>query len=92
MKTTVKPPRAFALLEDVDAAFVRRDAADMSQSRSYVTFSGLLNALDGVSASVIFRTVTGLMDGWMDGWMDGSDLPVESHYGTQNESFRVPWT
>ena len=33
------PPRAFALLEDVDAAFVRRDAADVTQSRSYVTFS-----------------------------------------------------
>ena len=53
------PPRAFALLEDVDAAFVRRDAADVSQSRSYVTFSGLLNALDGVSAGeerVVFMT------------------------------------
>lgn len=33
------PPRAFALLEDIDAAFVRRDAADVTQSRSYVTFS-----------------------------------------------------
>ena len=41
------PPRSLALLEDVDAAFVQRDATDHSQSRSYVTFSGLLNALDG---------------------------------------------
>mmetsp|Transcript_25277 Transcript_25277/g.32886 ORF Transcript_25277/g.32886 Transcript_25277/m.32886 type:complete len:470 (-) Transcript_25277:187-1596(-) len=53
------PPRSFALLEDVDAAFTQRDSTDNSQSRSYVTFSGLLNALDGVSAGeerVVFMT------------------------------------
>ena len=57
------PPRSLALLEDVDAAFVQRDATDHSQSRSYVTFSGLLNALDGVSAGeerVTFMTTNHL--------------------------------
>ena len=51
--------RSIALLEDIDAAFVARSATDHSQSRSYVTFSGLLNALDGVSAGeerVVFMT------------------------------------
>ena len=38
-------------MKDVDAAFTkRREANDNGQSRSYVTFSGLLNALDGVAA------------------------------------------
>jgi chaperone BCS1 len=42
------PPRSIVLLEDVDAAFVNRS----NQERSYnVTFSGLLNMLDGVASS-----------------------------------------
>ena len=40
------PPQALVLLEDVDAAFVQREANDR---RVGVTFSGLLNALDGKS-------------------------------------------
>lgn len=42
---------------DIDAAFVKRSAAH--DSRSLVTFSGLLNTLDGVSSSeerLIFMT------------------------------------
>jgi len=40
-------PRSILLLEDVDAAFVgRRGAAGVSS----LTFSGLLNAIDGVRA------------------------------------------
>lgn len=57
------PPNAIALLEDVDAAFQQRASNDTSQSRSYVTFSGLLNALDGVSAGeerVVFMTTNHL--------------------------------
>eukprot|EP00617_Octactis_speculum_P001374 CAMPEP_0185773352 /NCGR_PEP_ID=MMETSP1174-20130828/73115_1 /TAXON_ID=35687 /ORGANISM="Dictyocha speculum, Strain CCMP1381" /LENGTH=320 /DNA_ID=CAMNT_0028460005 /DNA_START=15 /DNA_END=977 /DNA_ORIENTATION=+ len=58
------PPRSLALLEDVDAAFVSRQAnQDHSQSRSYVTFSGLLNSLDGVSAGeerIVFMTTNHL--------------------------------
>jgi chaperone BCS1 len=43
-------------LEDVDAAFVQRDA---QKGNCHVTFSGLLNALDGVAAAeerIIFMT------------------------------------
>ena len=49
------PVRSIILLEDVDAIFVNRDAA--SDQSNCVTFSGLLNAIDGVTApegSVLF--------------------------------------
>lgn len=57
------PPQTLLLLEDVDAAFVSRE--DSSQTRaaydglSRVTFSGLLNALDGVASAegrILFMT------------------------------------
>lgn len=45
------PPRTFLLLEDADAAFVNRRQVDGDgYSGASVTFSGLLNALDGVAA------------------------------------------
>ena len=59
------PERSIMLLEDVDAAFANRDAqTDGSGSasvvfRTSVTFSGLLNALDGVASAeerLIFMT------------------------------------
>ncbi|KAL0089250.1 P-loop containing nucleoside triphosphate hydrolase protein [Phycomyces blakesleeanus] len=43
------PNRCILLVEDVDAAFVHRNRADGSGTNS-VTFSGLLNAIDGVAA------------------------------------------
>ena len=49
------PPRCIVVLEDVDAAFVRRDGPRGSS----VTFSGLLNCLDGVLSGedrVVFMT------------------------------------
>jgi len=55
------PPMSIVLLEDVDAAFVERDAKD--RRSSFVTFSGLLNALDGVAAGeerVLFMTTNHL--------------------------------
>jgi chaperone BCS1 len=51
------PPSSLVLLEDVDAAFVYRDPKD--RRSSHVTFSGLLNALDGVAAGeerILFMT------------------------------------
>eukprot|EP01116_Phalansterium_solitarium_P011399 TRINITY_DN27061_c0_g1_i1.p1 TRINITY_DN27061_c0_g1~~TRINITY_DN27061_c0_g1_i1.p1 ORF type:complete len:435 (-),score=10.49 TRINITY_DN27061_c0_g1_i1:4-1308(-) len=51
------PPRSILLLEDIDAAFVGR--ANREDVHSRVTFSGLLNALDGVAAQegrVLFMT------------------------------------
>ncbi|KAI8825942.1 BCS1 N terminal-domain-containing protein [Fimicolochytrium jonesii] len=53
------PPRSIILLEDVDAAFANRAQTDKQGFQSMVTFSGLLNALDGVTSSeerIIFMT------------------------------------
>lgn len=50
------PPRSILLLEDVDAAFAQRDNGETA---SRVTFSGLLNALDGVGSQegkILFMT------------------------------------
>jgi chaperone BCS1 len=46
------PPRTFVLLEDADAAFINRRTVDAEgYSGPTVTFSGLLNALDGVASA-----------------------------------------
>ena len=46
------PPRTIVLLEDADAAFSNRTQADEHGYRgATVTFSGLLNALDGVASA-----------------------------------------
>ncbi|KAA8892929.1 P-loop containing nucleoside triphosphate hydrolase protein [Sphaerosporella brunnea] len=54
------PERSIALLEDVDAAFAnRRQVSEDGYSGANVTFSGLLNALDGAASGedrVIFLT------------------------------------
>jgi len=54
------PQRTIVLLEDADAAFVNRRQADSEgYSGPTVTFSGLLNALDGVGSAegrIIFLT------------------------------------
>ncbi|KAF9966368.1 hypothetical protein BGZ65_000410, partial [Modicella reniformis] len=43
---SVIPPRCLLLIEDVDAAFIQRESNDAV----VITFSGLLNSVDGVSA------------------------------------------
>ncbi|OLY83400.1 Mitochondrial chaperone BCS1 [Smittium mucronatum] len=58
---TIAPERSITLLEDIDAAFpVNRQSEEPGQfSRSQITFSGLLNALDGVSSAeerLVFMT------------------------------------
>ncbi|KAJ2263783.1 Complex III assembly protein translocase and chaperone [Coemansia sp. RSA 376] len=58
---TVAPERSLVLLEDVDAAFNRgrQQSEQAAYQQSMVTFSGLLNALDGVASSderIIFMT------------------------------------
>lgn len=50
------PPRSIVLLEDVDAAFVKREATNDNYR---ITFSGLLNCLDGVASTeerIVFMT------------------------------------
>lgn len=57
---TIVPPRTLVLLEDADAAFHGRTSTDADGYRgAYVTFSGLLNAIDGVASAeerVLFLT------------------------------------
>lgn len=57
---TVIPQRTLVLLEDVDSAFVNRRQVDTDGYQgANVTFSGLLNALDGVGSAeerIIFLT------------------------------------
>ncbi|KAI0670427.1 BCS1 N terminal-domain-containing protein [Trametes maxima] len=53
------PERAFVLIEDIDAAFNKRVQTSADGYQSSVTFSGFLNALDGVASGeerVIFMT------------------------------------
>ena len=58
---SVVPQRSIVLLEDIDAAFGSRVAGTESHQhrRSNLTFSGLLNTLDGVASSeerIVFMT------------------------------------
>lgn len=57
---TIIPPRTLVLLEDADAAFVNRRQTESDGYRgANVTFSGLLNALDGVGSAeerILFLT------------------------------------
>nr|XP_033799845.1 mitochondrial chaperone BCS1 isoform X2 [Geotrypetes seraphini] len=60
---SVAPQQSIILLEDVDAAFLSRDLAKQNptayQGLGRLTFSGLLNALDGVAsteARIVFMT------------------------------------
>jgi chaperone BCS1 len=51
------PPNAIVLIEDIDCVFVERKASEDKQNK--LTFSGLLNGLDGVAAGegrVLFAT------------------------------------
>ncbi|KAF9218167.1 P-loop containing nucleoside triphosphate hydrolase protein, partial [Gyrodon lividus] len=53
------PERSFILIEDVDAAFNKRVQTNEDGYQSSVTFSGFLNALDGVASGeerIIFMT------------------------------------
>lgn len=60
---SVAPQQSIILLEDIDAAFVSREETGQQKSAyeglNRVTFSGLLNALDGVAsteARIVFMT------------------------------------
>ncbi|KDN52584.1 hypothetical protein K437DRAFT_231915 [Tilletiaria anomala UBC 951] len=56
---TNAPERSIILLEDIDAAFTGRQTAAEDGYQANVTFSGLLNALDGVASGesrIVFMT------------------------------------
>ncbi|KAF9104797.1 hypothetical protein BGX29_001278 [Mortierella sp. GBA35] len=53
------PRNSILLMEDVDAALVKRKAGKAQEGSNNVTLSGILNALDGITAqegSVVFMT------------------------------------
>ncbi|KAK7020443.1 BCS1 N terminal-domain-containing protein [Favolaschia claudopus] len=53
------PERSFVLIEDIDAAFNKRVQTTADGYQSSVTFSGFLNALDGVASGeerIVFMT------------------------------------
>ncbi|CAO3656985.1 unnamed protein product [Mucor hiemalis] len=53
------PERSIMLLEDIDAAFTKRSQSDNQGYQFMITFSGLLNSLDGVASAeerIIFLT------------------------------------
>ncbi|KAF8798167.1 hypothetical protein BYT27DRAFT_7218882 [Phlegmacium glaucopus] len=57
------PERSFVLIEDIDAAFNKRVQTSEDGYQSSVTFSGFLNALDGVASGeerIIFLTTNHL--------------------------------
>ncbi|KIM31796.1 hypothetical protein M408DRAFT_327221 [Serendipita vermifera MAFF 305830] len=57
------PPRSIILIEDVDAAFNKRVQTSDDGYQSAVTFSGFINALDGVASSeerIVFMTTNHL--------------------------------
>lgn len=53
------PSHSIILLEDIDALFVGREAVKKDQHSRQISFSGLLNALDGVRSQegrILFMT------------------------------------
>lgn len=53
------PSNSIMLIEDIDAIFVGRESVNKKRGGSRVTFSGLLNALDGVRSQegrIVFMT------------------------------------
>jgi chaperone BCS1 len=57
----ITPFRCILLLEDIDAAFVGREG--QASTSSSLSFSGLLNAIDGVAAQE-----GRLLCEWREGW------------------------
>ena len=53
------PAKSIILLEDIDGIFVARESVTQSYDGRHVSFSGLLNALDGVRSQegrILFMT------------------------------------
>lgn len=85
------PVRSFLLLEDIDAAFVQREKADGVGSK--LTFSGLLNALDGAGSkdgTIAFMTTNHISK--LDPALirpGRADLRVEFGYATSEQAFNM---
>lgn len=82
------PPRSIVLLEDADAAFSNRRQRDADgYSGANVTYSGLLNALDGVASAeerIIFMT-TNHIDRLDDALIRPGRIDMTLHLGNASE-------
>ncbi|KAK5169807.1 Complex III assembly protein translocase and chaperone [Saxophila tyrrhenica] len=82
------PPRTIVLLEDADAAFSNRKQRDADgYSGANVTYSGLLNALDGVASAeerIIFMT-TNHIDRLDDALIRPGRVDMTVHLGNATE-------
>ncbi|KAK5128403.1 hypothetical protein LTR85_003071 [Meristemomyces frigidus] len=82
------PPRTIVLLEDADAAFTnRRQRESDGYSGANVTYSGLLNALDGVASAeerIIFMT-TNHIDRLDDALIRPGRVDMTLHLGNATE-------
>lgn len=85
------PARSFILLEDIDCAFNGRDKSD--DARNKLTFSGLLNALDGAASkegSLVFLTTNHISK--LDPALIGAgrvDYKIEFSYATADQANRM---
>ncbi|KAG0259261.1 hypothetical protein DFQ27_004168 [Actinomortierella ambigua] len=79
------PARCLLLVEDVDAAFVQRDAKDTSAN---ITFSGLLNAIDGVAAQEgrILCMTTNHLDRLDDALIRPGRIDIRARFGRATKS------
>lgn len=85
------PPRSMVLLEDVDAAFAAREKSKDIDNK--ITFSGLLNALDGAASRdgwVVFMT-TNHKDALDPALVrpGRADVHVEFDYATEGQARRM---
>ncbi|KAI8983812.1 P-loop containing nucleoside triphosphate hydrolase protein [Pilobolus umbonatus] len=76
------PSRCILLVEDVDAAFVQRTKGEATTGNS-ITFSGLLNAIDGVAAQEgrILCMTTNHLDRLDDALIRPGRIDVRIHFG-----------
>ncbi|KAI8066466.1 BCS1 N terminal-domain-containing protein [Gongronella butleri] len=76
------PSRCILLIEDVDAAFVQRTRMEGSKDNN-ITFSGLLNSIDGVSAQEgrILCMTTNHIDRLDDALIRPGRIDMRIHFG-----------
>ncbi|KAF9972068.1 hypothetical protein BGZ73_004885 [Actinomortierella ambigua] len=79
------PSRCLLLIEDVDAAFVQREAKDAGGN---ITFSGLLNAIDGVAAQEgrILCMTTNHLDRLDDALIRPGRIDIRARFGRATKS------
>lgn len=82
---SLAPAQCLLLIEDIDAAFVQRESKDGS---SQVTFSGLLNSVDGVSAQEgrLLCLTTNHLERLDEALIRPGRVDVRAHFGKATQS------